>query len=151
MKRIIGIVSLFLLSIATFGQGVVSGHVYEQDGIVPIEGATITFSGYSLAGDTLLVEFLTDTLGYYEATMEEGSYAVSAAAEGYQIVFLSDSLLVEEGQSIDSLDFLLYEIYVPVRYVAARHFANDFVRLSWSMNEPLLYKPTSLPGSTRVL
>ena len=43
MKKIIGVVSLLLLSIASFGQGVVSGHVYEQDGIVPIEGATITF------------------------------------------------------------------------------------------------------------
>ena len=140
MKKIIGIVSLLLLSIASFGQGVVSGHVYEQDGIVPIEGATITFSGYSLAGDTLLIEFLTDTLGYYEAMMEEGSYAVSAAAEGYQTIFLSDSLIIEEGQVVDSLDFLLHEIYVPVRYVAARHFANDFVRLSWSMNEPPLYE-----------
>ena len=52
MKKIIVILSLFLLSVASFGQGVVSGHVYEQDGIVPIEGATIAFSGYSLAGDT---------------------------------------------------------------------------------------------------
>ena len=43
---------MLLLSVATFGQGVVSGHVYEQDGIVPIEGATNALSGYSMAGDT---------------------------------------------------------------------------------------------------
>ena len=98
MKKIIGIVLMLLVSVATFGQGVVSGHVYEQDGIVPIEGATIAFSGYSLAGDTLQVEILTDTLGYYEATMEAGIYAVSAFAVGYQTVFLSDSLFVEDGQ-----------------------------------------------------
>ena len=140
MRKIIVILSLLLLSIASFGQGVVSGHVYEQDGIVPIEGATIAFSGYSLAGDTLFLEFLTDTLGYYEATMEAGSYAVSAAAEGYQAVFYTDSLSVVDGQNLDDVDFLLHEIYAPVRYVAARHFANDFVRLSWSMNEPLLYE-----------
>ena len=131
---------MLLVSAATFGQGVVSGHVYEQDGIVPIEGATIAFSGYSLAGDTLQVEILTDTLGYYEATMEAGTFAVSAFAEGYQTVFLSDSLFIEDGQIWDDVDFLLHEIYVPVRYVAARHFVNDFVRLSWSMSEPLLYE-----------
>ena len=140
MKKIIVILSMLLLSIASFGQGVVSGHVYEQDGIVPIVGAAVTFSGYNLAGDTLLVQFLTDTLGYYEATMDAGSYAVSAVAEGYQTVFLSDSLSVVDGQNLDGVDFLLYENYTPVRYVAARHFANDFVRLSWSMNEPLLYE-----------
>ena len=140
MKKIIIILSVLLFSISSFGQGVVSGHVYEQDGIVPIEGATVAFSGYSLEGDTLLVEFLSDTLGYYEATMEAGSYAVWAFAEGYQPVLLSDSLFVEEGQNLDSIDFLLHEIYVPVRYVAARHFGNDFVRLLWSMSEPLLYE-----------
>ena len=103
---------MLLVSVATFGQGVVSGHVYEQDGIVPIEGAAIAFSGYSLAGDTLQVEFLTDTLGYYEATMEAGTYAVSAFAVGYQTVFLSDSLFIEDGQIWDDVDFLLHEIYV---------------------------------------
>jgi len=140
MKKIIGLLSLFMLSVASFAQCVVSGYVHEQDGIVPIEGATITFSGYSLEGDTLWTEFLTDTLGFYEAAMAPGNYEVSASMEGYQTVFLPDSLYIDENQFMQSIDFVLHEIYYPVRYVAARHFANDFVRLSWSMDEPLLHE-----------
>jgi hypothetical protein len=149
MKKIIGILSVLLLSVASFGQGVVSGHVYEQDGIVPIEGVTIAFSGYSWAGDTLLYEFQTDSLGSYNATMADGRYAVSAFADGYQAVFRPDSLLVGEGQFMVNIDFILHENYTPVRYVAARHFANDFVRLSWSMSEPLLYEDFELGDFSR--
>lgn len=140
MKKIIGILSILLLSVAAWGQGMISGHVFEQDNIEPIEGASVVFSGYNFMGDTLLVTFLTDSLGYYEAQIEEGQYEVSAMKEGYQAAFLADSLVIEEGQLYIVLDFILHETYTPVCYVAARHFANDFVRLSWSMNEPRLFE-----------
>ena len=140
MRKIIAILTFVLLSLTVFGQRIVSGYVFEQDGVMPIEGVTIAFSGYSLAGDTLFLEHLTDTVGYFEVLMEDGKYAVSASKEGYETAFLSDSLIVEEGQVLASIDFVLHEIYTPVRYVAARHFANDFVRLSWSMNEPQLWE-----------
>lgn len=140
MKKLLVILSILWASALSFGQGVVSGHVFDQDGLTPIEGATVAFSGYNLLGDTLFAVFPTDTLGYYEAIMDAGQYAVSAVAEGYDALSLSDSLYVEDGQILDSLDFILHETCFPVRYVAARHFTNDLVRLSWSMNEPLLYE-----------
>lgn len=138
MRKIVGILCLLWLSISLFGQNMITGHVFEQDGVAPIEGATICFLGYSQMGDTLFVEFLTDTSGYFEAQMEYGRYAVSASKVGYETSVLPDSLIVEEGQLFLSIDFILHEIYTPVSYVAARHFGNDFVRLSWSMNEPQL-------------
>lgn len=138
MKKLLVILSILCVSMFSFGQGVVSGHVFDQDGFTPVEGATVAFSGYNISGDTLFALFATDTLGYYEAIMDAGQYEVSATAEGYDALFLSDSLYVEDGQILDSLDFILHETGFPVRYVAARHFSNDLVRLSWSMNEPLL-------------
>ncbi len=149
MRKIIAILPFVLLSLTVFGQHMVSGHVFEQDGVTPIEGVTIAFSGYSLTGDTLFLEYFSDTVGYFEAQMEDGRYAVSALKEGYETAFLSDSLNIEEGQVLNSIDFVLHEIYTPVRYVAARHFANVFVRLSWSMNEPQLWEDFETGGFGR--
>ena len=140
MKKIIILLVVLLVSTSSWGQGVVSGHVFEQDGIMPIQGAMVSFSGLSQVGDTLSYELMTDSVGFYSATMTVGNYAVSAWADGYQTVHYLDSLYVGEGQFGTNLDFLLHEIYIPVRYVAARHFANDFVRLSWSMTDPVLFE-----------
>ena len=140
MKKLLIIWLILWASVLSFGQGVVSGHVFDQDGLTPIEGATVAFSGYNVLGDTLFAVFPTDMFGYYEADMDAGQYEVSAMAEGYETLFLSDSLSVEDGQILDSLDFILHETCYPVRYVAARHFTNDLVRLSWSMKEPLLFE-----------
>ena len=140
MKKLLIILSILWVSVLSFGQGVVSGCVFDQDGLTPVEGAAVAFSGYSVLGDTLFAVFPTDMFGFYVAVMDAGRYEVSAMAEGYDTLLLSDSLYVEDGQFLDSLDFILHETCFPVRYVAARHFTNDLVRLSWSMNEPLLYE-----------
>ena len=140
MKKLLIILSILWVSVLSFGQGVVSGCVFDQDGLTPVEGAAVAFSGYSVLGDTLFAVFPTDMFGFYVAVMDAGRYEVSAMAEGYDTLFLSDSLYVEDGQFLDSLDFILHETCYSVRYVAARHFTNDLVRLSWSMNEPLLYE-----------
>ena len=59
---------------------------------------------------------------------------------GYATAYLADSLLIEEEQTPDSLIFVLYELFHPVRYVAARQFTNDLVRITWSMHDPLLFE-----------
>ena len=118
----------------------VYGNVYEQDYITPVENATVTFSGVDVAGDTLVYHLITDALGYYSDTINEGMYWIWAVAEGYAPDFLSDSLYVEEDEWLYGLDFYLHEIYEPVRYVAARQFTNDLVRINWSMHDPQLYE-----------
>ncbi len=123
-----------------WAQVVVSGNVYEQDSITPIEAASVSFSGVSEAGDTLVYQFVTDSLGYYfDSLVEAGSYCVWASAEGYATTFLVDSLHFEEGMQ-DTVNFILYELFHPVRYVAARQFTNDLVRITWSKHDPLLYE-----------
>lgn len=141
MKKLLAFFALMLWLVSSiFAQATIEGSVYEQDGLTPIEGAEIFFSGYGLEGDTLVFQFVTDSIGRYEGELEAGIYWVCAAAEGYQTASLSDSLMVEEGQSLADVDFVLLEIWHPVRYVAARNYYSDLVRVSWSMHEPLLYE-----------
>ena len=121
-------------------QVLVYGEVNEQDYTTPIENATVTFSGIDTAGDTVVYQLVTDSLGYFADSINAGMYRVWASAEGYQPDYLSDSLEIVEGEYFFGLYFVLYEIYHPVRYVAARQFTNDLVRITWSMHDPLLYE-----------
>ena len=81
-------VLFFLLSGRTsWAQMMVSGTVYEQDTITPIEGVTVTFSGIGESGDTLVYQLVTDTIGCFGDSLDFGSYWVWASAEGYQTAY----------------------------------------------------------------
>ena len=136
------VVLAFMLMVPrlAMSQVLVYGEVDEQDYFTPIENATVTFSGVDVAGDTVVYQLVTDSLGYFSDSINAGMYRVWASAEGYQTEYESDSLEVVEGEYFWGLYFVLYEIYHPVRYVAARQFTNDLVRITWSMHDPLLYE-----------
>lgn len=142
MRKVVMVLTVlfFLLSGRTsWAQMMVSGTVYEQDTITPIEGVTITFSGIGELGDTLVYQLVTDTLGCFGDSLAFGSYWVWASAEGYQTAYLQDSLHIVEGQVLSSIDFFLYEMYHPVQYVVAQHYDDDLVQISWSMQVPQMY------------
>ncbi|MBO6024359.1 MAG: carboxypeptidase regulatory-like domain-containing protein [Bacteroidales bacterium] len=120
-----------------WAQIAVSGNVFEQDSITPIEAASVTFSGISVSGDTLVYQFVTDALGQYSDSLTAGTYRVWASAEGYATTYLEDSLLLEEGQAQEAVSFILYELLHPVRYVEARLFTDELVRIRWSMNDSI--------------
>ena len=140
VEKVLVFLSFLLLGGVTWAQTTINGAVYEQDALTPIEGATVTFSGISEMGDTLVYHFVTDTLGCYGDSLVAGVYLAYASAEGYETSYLSDSLQVFEGQMTTSIDFVLLEVFHPVCYVAARQFTNDLVRISWSMYDPQLYE-----------
>ena len=138
MKRFLTVLALLLMGARmAMGQVLVYGEVDEQDYLTPIENATVTFSGIDIAGDTVVYQLTTDSLGYFSDSINAGIYQVWASAEGYQTDYLSDSLEIVEGEYFFGLYFALYEIYHPVRYVEARLFTDDLVRISWSMNDSL--------------
>ena len=143
MKRWATVV-LFFAFIAmgqhAWAQIFVDGNVYEQDAVTPIEEALVVFSGIRELGDTLVYQFVTDSLGHYADSLEAGSYCVWASAEGYATAYLSDSLQLMEGQVQNPINFILHELFYPVRYVAARQFTSDLVRITWSMHDPLLFE-----------
>jgi len=138
MKRCLSIwvfVVALLLSFRVEAEGVVTGFVFEQDSITPIEGSMISFSGIAESGDTLYYQFISDTLGYYEAVIQAGTYQVFAEFEGYSPSFLSDSLCLENDSIYFDINFILNELYLPVHDVEAELFMDDFVRVSWSMHD----------------
>ena len=141
MMRILTVLAFVLMgSRLALGQVLVYGEVDEQDWYTPIENATVTFSGVDVSGDTVVYQLVTDSLGFFADSINAGVYRVWASAEGYETEYRPDSLEVEEGQYFFGLYFVLYEIYNPVRYVAARQFTNDLVRITWSKHDPLLFE-----------
>ena len=141
MMKICAVLAFVLmLPRLAMSQVLVYGEVDEQDYTTPIENATVTLSGIDAAGDTVVYQLVTDSLGYFADSINAGMYRVWASAEGYQTEYQSDSLEVVEGEFFFGLDFVLYEIYHPVSYVAARQFTDDLVRITWSMHDPLLYE-----------
>ena len=140
LATVLMVLAFLLSGREAWAQAAISGTVYEQDSISPIEGAVVTFSGITELSDTLVFQFVTDTLGCYNDSLAAGTYRVWAFAEGYEPVYLLDSLQVMEGQTLTGIDFVLHEVFYPVRYVAARQLTNDWVRLTWSMHAPLLFE-----------
>ena len=120
-----------------WAQIAIHGNVYEQDSVTPIEAASITFSGISESGDTLVYQFITDTVGHYSDSVMAGSYCVWASAEGYTTAYLADSLHFVEGQAQDTINFVLHELFQPVHYVEARLFTDDLVQITWSIHDSI--------------
>ena len=105
MKKLLAIWVSLVAALMSFhqaqGQVLVSGTVYEQDSISPISGAMVMFSAIDTTGEAIVYQFITDSLGHYEDSINYGSYRVSACAEGYECSYLVDSLLI----ACDSLQF----------------------------------------------
>ena len=78
------------------------------------------------AYDSLLVVFDSLT-GLYDSI-----YMVYDSLTGVYDTVYPDTL-------VSGIDFILYENRFPVRYVAARPYYTDLVRISWSHHLPLLY------------
>ena len=133
------------------GQVLVYGEVDEQDWYTPIENAIVTFSGVDVSGDTMVYQLVTDSLGLFADNINTGIYRVWASAEGYETEYQPDSLEIVEGGYFFGLYFALNEIYHPVRYVAARQFTNDLVRITWSMHDPLLFEDFETGDFSRFL
>ncbi len=149
--RIVALLAFVLMGPRlAMSQALVAGEVDEQDGVTPIENATVTFSGIDVLGDTVVYRFLTDSLGCFSDSINAGVYRVWASAEGYQTVYQADSLEIEDGQFFFGLSFVLHETYHPVNYVAARQYTNDLARVSWSMSAPVLTEDFETGDFSRV-
>lgn len=123
------------------GYGSVEGYVYEQDGFTPIEGATVTFSGYNDFGWSTSYQFATDANGHYSgAAVQVGNYSVQASCNGYQPKNYNENVYVGHNENISGIDFILDERFHPVGEVVAEYYpdAEDpnspYVKVIWSNN-----------------
>jgi hypothetical protein len=81
--------------------GVMEGHVYDMDNLIPLEGAVVTNSFYGIS-DT------TDSFGYYSLPrMPAGNQLISAVHQGY---YISNQLVRLTPGDTTVYDFLMEQV-----------------------------------------
>ena len=109
------------------GNGYVWGYIFEQDGIVAIEGATIVMDGADEFDNPVMYEFTSDETGYFTNEVKVGEYTLTATKEGYQPV--SHDLTITYN-NWNGVEFWLTEEYYPVSDVVAVEEDSDAV-ITW--------------------
>lgn len=110
------------------GNGYVWGYIFEQDGIVAIEGATIVMDGADEFDNPVMYEFTSDETGYFTSnSVKAGEYTLTATKEGYQPV--SHDLTITYN-NWNGVEFWLTEEYYPVSDVVAVEEDSDAV-ITW--------------------
>ena len=113
------------------GYGNVDGHVYEQDGVTPIEGAYVMFQGTSDFGQAYGYGVYTNEEGYYNAQLVAGYYDnIYAAKAGYQTAYQAEEYALAYQEEIESVNFNLDEEFYGVDYVDAAEEL-PYPRISW--------------------
>lgn len=113
------------------GYGVVDGHVYEQDGETPIEGARVEFQGTDDFGRVYTYGVYTNEEGYYSAQLVAGYYDnIYAAKAGYQTAYQAEEYSLAYQEEIESVNFILDEEFYGVDYVDATEEL-PYPRISW--------------------
>ena len=113
------------------GRGTVSGTVYEQDGITPIEGATITFHGLNEYLDTLTMTATTDTLGAYELQIPAGLYEAVASKDEYQDAEFESLIGIGNRIETEGIDFILDEVFNGVSNITYQEMLGG-MKVSWT-------------------
>lgn len=120
------------------GNGSVAGHVYEQDGITPIQSARVTLAGNDEFDNYQSFTFVTDASGFYSGNLLAGTYQATASCGGYQDITLPNNIIITYNNTISGVDLIMDEYYFPVNSVTASYYpdANNsnsqYVKVEWS-------------------
>ena len=119
------------VNVKVSGKGFVNGHVFEQDGVVGIAGATVHMVGNDEFGGSHTYDFITDENGYYEGTVyattpndgdNSNGYNGSASCLGYQPIdhpVQGNPIEIVYNQTTTPIDYMLDEnFYGPCGVVA---------------------------------
>ena len=111
----------------------INGYVYEQDGITPIGGVTVTVTGSDEFGNPQTYNFVTNADGYYEGQVLVGTYTTAIAtcpgyqdAEPYQN---GPTFSVAHQASHDDMNFIMDEVFCPPFQVWAEYIEVDGTEL----------------------
>ena len=120
--------------VCVLGYGNITGYVYEQDGVTPIEGVEVSFYGVYELDQTYGFSAYTDEEGYYNVQLGEGYYDdIYASKEGYQITYLTEGYYLEYQGLIEGVNFNLDEEFYGVDYVNATE--TSVPKITWGYNE----------------
>jgi len=134
------------VNVKVSGYGDVNGHVYEQDSITGIAGATVTMVGQDEFGVSHTYNFLTDGNGYYSGHIYAGAaYDGQAACNGYQTAnapVQGEPIVVNYNETASPYDYILDENFDPVCGVIAEYYPDSldpqspYVKVYWGCGLP---------------
>ncbi len=113
------------------GEGTVEGYTYEQDGVTPIAGVTVTFTGNNEFGKEMTGIFTSDENGYYTGSLFVGTYSAVASVSNYQDAQVSGVNITYDTMT-SGINFSITETYNPVYQVNAEEIDNSSVNVYWS-------------------
>ena len=118
----------------------INGYAYEQDGVTPIGGVTVTITGTDEFGHEHTYTATTNDNGYYNVQVYVGEYTVAVAnKDGYQETTTTHALpfnAPHQGQ-VNDVNFIMDEVfYAPANVCAETVEVNgeELVKIWWDFN-----------------
>ena len=142
------------VNVKVSGKGFVNGHVFEQDGVVGIAGATVHMVGNDEFGGSHTYDFITDENGYYEGTVyattpndgdNSNGYNGSASCPGYQPIdhpVQGNPIEIVYNQTTTPIDYMLDENFYGPCGVVAQYYPDstdvnaEYVKVYWGCGLP---------------
>ena len=115
------------------GKGSVNGYVYENDGVTPISGATVTFTGLDEFNRPATSSFTTNASGKYNGAILAGQFIGVASKDGYQDSYYANTVDITYNAATNNIDFIMNENWTPLAEVIAEEISDDIVKVYWSM------------------
>ncbi|MBR6774759.1 MAG: hypothetical protein IKM23_03500, partial [Bacteroidales bacterium] len=111
------------------GMTEISGGIFEQDGVTPIAGGTITLDGTDEHGEVASYTFQADETGAFAGEILAGRYIATAVVDLYQDKVVEFKATYGEMAVVN---FPMREVFNPVKYVKATEVDNT-VQVEWGM------------------
>lgn len=120
------------------GEGVISGNVFEQDGVTVIAGADITVKGYDEHKIHHVYTTTADANGSYSMNIKAGTYYIGATSEGYDLCYYYNGddpyVIVNFENETDGININLRETYNPVAQVTVEEISSEMLHVTWNRN-----------------
>ena len=118
----------------------INGYAYEQDGVTPIGGVTVTITGTDEFGHSHTYTATTNDNGYYNVQVYVGEYTVAVAnKDGYQETTTTHALpfnAPHQGQ-VNDVNFIMDEVFYAPANVCAETVevgGEELVKIWWDFN-----------------
>ena len=124
-----------IANVKVSGNGYANGHVYDLDGVTPLEDVTVMFNGQDEFGDDVEYTATTNASGYYYTELKAGNYTAKTSHPEFASV---KAEIVVTYDATTTTDFIIHENYNPAAAVVAEEVDETMAKVSWSLG--------SMPG-----
>ena len=124
-----------IANVKVSGNGYANGHVYDIDGVTPLEDITVMFNGQDEFGDDVEYTATTNASGYYYTELKAGNYTAKTSHPEFASMKADIVIIYDETTTAD---FIIHENYNPAGAVVAEEVNETMAKVSWSLG--------SMPG-----